>query len=353
MNFFRRERPTPFPAPAATPPQAITPLDIIASLAQGVVAVGSDRKVLLCNEAMEPLLNRPPLETVGRPLWEVLRRREVGEALDRVLAGSPEEVHDLLLPGDASWRFRVRPLSAGAVITFTDLTAVRRLENVRKDFVANVSHELKTPLTSLRAALETLVDGAMDDPDHARDFLDTALHQVERLQRLIDDLLSLTRLEKSDAPAPGRASVHKTLHAVVAALRPLAEKRRVTLTETANSDDPTAAVTDDELTQVMTNLLDNAIKFNRPGGAVRVHAERLDTMTRITVEDTGVGIPAEEIPRIFERFYRVEKSRSTDAGGTGLGLAIVKHIVEKRAGRIRVDSVPGQGTTFTVDLPRA
>lgn len=334
---------------------SFSPLEIIAALAQGVVAVDPDRKVLLCNDSMAPLLNRPPKEAVGCSLWEILRRREITEAVDRVLAGGPEEVQDFALPPPAAtvWRFRARPLPAGAVLTFTDLTNIRRLENVRRDFVANVSHELKTPLTSLRASLETLLDGALGDPAHARDFLATALHQVERLQRLIEDLLTLARLEKDDAPPRCQCLLAPAVKRTVDAMRPLAKKSGVEIDVALPDEQVAVALSEDELAQILTNLLDNAIKFNRPGGSVRLTGEAREKVFALSVRDTGAGIPPEHQPRVFERFYRVDKARSRDAGGTGLGLSIVKHITEKRGGSIRLEESSDHGSTFTVDLPRA
>jgi two-component system phosphate regulon sensor histidine kinase PhoR len=351
--FWKRPRSTP-QEPSTPPPDPVTPLDIIAALDQGVMAVAPDRKVTLCNDAMASVLNRPPAAAVGRPLWEVLRHREIIEAVDRILGGGPEEVREVSfpVPTETIWRFRARPLAAGALLTFADLTNIRRLETVRKDFVANVSHELKTPLTSLRAALETLLDGALEDPAHGRDFLSTALEQVERLQRLIEDLLVLSRLERHEESArTGRSALQPAARRILDALRPLAEKAGIAL-EARLPDEPVVlALPEDELAQVLTNLLDNAIKFNRKGGRADLAARVLGAAVEISVSDTGVGIPPEDQPRIFERFYRVDKARSREVGGTGLGLAIVKHVVENRRGSVRLESAPGRGSTFTVTLP--
>jgi two-component system, OmpR family, phosphate regulon sensor histidine kinase PhoR len=320
-----------------------------------VVAVDKHRLVRLANKAMTPLLNRPPQETIGRPLWEVLRHREVGDLLDRALGGSDEETREVIfpLPTETIWRVQARPLGEGAVITFTDLTPLKRLESLRKDFVANVSHELKTPLTSLRASLETLLDGALEDPAYAREFLETAQAQVERLQRLIEDLLTLSRLERSETPQPGRASLHETVRRALGAIRPLAEKAGVILEEDLPGAPVDLAISEDELTQVLLNLLDNAVKFNKPGGRVKVSGRRAAGTMELDIQDNGLGIPAEDQPRIFERFYRVAKARSGDAGGTGLGLSIVKHIIERRAGSVRLESTPGRGSTFFVSIPLA
>jgi two-component system phosphate regulon sensor histidine kinase PhoR len=252
---------------------------------------------------------------------------------------------------ERTYRVLTRPGPAGgAVLIFDDLTDRRRTEEVRRDFVANVSHELKTPLTALRAALEILLDGGMEDPPHAREFLETAQNQVERLQRLLDDLLTLSRLEKANPPpVRGNTPLAPAVDRAFAALAPLAERRGVRLINAVppGSELPLA---EDALSQVLINLVDNAIKFNREGGAVTVAGEATPAGTTLTVSDTGVGIPPEDLPRIFERFYRVDRSRARETGGTGLGLAIVKHIVENAGGAIGVASVPSEGTRFDVTL---
>jgi two-component system phosphate regulon sensor histidine kinase PhoR len=349
----------PLPSPAGHPSQEVPLTSILAGLAEGIVAVDRDRRILVCNESMAPLMNRSPGEAEGLPLWDVLRHREINEMVDRALDSRQEETGEFSfpLPARTLWQVRVRPFppskqSFGAVLTFSDVTNIRRLENLRKDFVANVSHELKTPLTALRAALETLMEGAMEDPVHAREFLETAHHHVDRLQRLIEDLLSLARHENAGrALTAGSASLRPTVEKALESVRPMARKGQVTVEARLPPENLVLAISPDELTQVLLNLLDNAIKFNRPSGRVVLAAVSRERNVEISVEDTGIGIPPEDQPRVFERFYRVDKARSKDTGGTGLGLAIVKHIVENRKGSIQVVSVPGQGSTFVVTLP--
>jgi two-component system phosphate regulon sensor histidine kinase PhoR len=304
---------------------------------------------------MAPLLNRPPAEAPGLPLWEILRHHEVGELLDRARAAGAPDTREIAfpLPVETVWRVAAHPLGeGGGVLTFLNVTDVKRLETMRKDFVANVSHELKTPLTSLRAALETLLDGALDDPAHAREFLETAQAQVERLQRLIDDLLILSRLDRP-SPLRGAASASATAAAksALATVRPLAEKKGLHLEERLPGEDLAVAIGADELSQVFLNLLDNAVKFTPAGGKVSFTLRRKGAAAEALVSDTGPGIPPEDQPRVFERFYRVDKARS--AGGTGLGLSIVKNILENRKGAVTLSCVPGAGTVFTVILPLA
>lgn len=359
-RFFGRRSTPPARPPAPAPTDPLSALALLDSLSEGVAVMDARQNLLAANTALAPLLNRPPSDVRGEPLWTVLRHRELSDMVARVLNGGPEETLELTFPLTEPRLYRVRAAPVGvagergALLTFIDLTQTRRLENTRKEFVANVSHELKTPLTALRAALETLLEGALQDPNHAEDFLNTALNQVDRLQRLIEDLLALSRLEKPGATETNASCrVGEVARRVIAALSPLASKRNITLRlpdDGALARD--VAMTPDELTQVLMNLCDNAIKFNRPGGSVTVTAHPVEGGNlRLRVADTGVGIPPEDQPRVFERFYRVDKARSKDTGGTGLGLSIVKHIVENRRGTLKLESTPDQGSVFEVILP--
>ncbi len=335
---------------------------VLRAMVEGLVVVDKNQRVLACNAAVAGLLNRPPKESRGLHLWEVLRHREVGDLVSRAFSERKEQVKEITLPlpEEVFMRVRVRSFPRdgelrGAVITFNDYTQLKRLETIRRDFVANVSHELRTPLTALRAALETLLDGAMDDPKYAREFLGTAEDQVGRLQRLIDDLLTLSQLDKPSSATDSSASADlaSTVDKVFQVLSPVAGQRRVALSASWPKEKILVALSADELTQVFMNILDNAIKFNRESGRVDVSAEKHDRFAEVRVKDTGIGIPDEDLSRIFERFYRVDKARSREFGGTGLGLSIVKHIVENRGGSIRAASVPGQGSEFIVSLPLA
>ncbi len=362
MNLFRRlfsTPPSPDPAPISPPPPpAMDWTSVLDALEEGVLGVDGEKRVILANRGARPFLGRAPAEAVGKPLWEVLRHRVISDRVDRALAGAPAEIADVdwNTDGERVVRVAVSPFSApggpGALLTFADLTSTRRLETARKDFVANVSHELKTPLTALRASLETLLDGALDDKDHARDFLSTSLDQVERLQRLIEDLLSLSQLEKPRVLSPASCDAAEVARRVIAALTPVASKRGVSLRPLPTTTACPVALSADELTQVLMNLCDNAIKFNRPGGTVDLALTVQGDRALLRVKDTGPGIPPEDQPRVFERFYRADKARAKETGGTGLGLAIVKHLVENRGGSVRLESRPGEGSLFEVSLPR-
>jgi len=358
-RLFTSEPPAPRPVP---PPRPRADKSFLASalesVDQGVLVVDPKLRIAFCNAPLAPLLNHPWTEAKGLSLWAALRHREANELVAEALASRAGETRELTfhLPSETVWRVSVRPFPtegplAGVVVTFQDVTPLRRLESMRKDFVANVSHELRTPLTALRAALETLLEGALDDRAHARDFLETAQTQVDRLQRLIDDLLTLSRLDKPGTPAPrdAAASVRTAGDKVIKALSPIAQRAGVGITAQWSAEDIKVPFSEDELAQIFMNLLDNAIKFNKPGGAVTVALSAENGKALLRVKDTGVGIPAADIPRVFERFYRVDKARS--GGGTGLGLSIVKHIVENADGAVAVTSRPDEGTEFMITLP--
>lgn len=241
--------------------------------------------------------------------------------------------------------------TSGSLLLVQDLTRIRRLETVRRDFVSNLSHELRTPLASLKALAETLQEGALDDPPAARRFVDQIQIEVDALTQMANELLELSKIES------GRFSLSLTpvapgdlLDSAARRMQVQAERAHVTLRVECTDDLPTIQVDVQRLEQVLVNLIHNAVKFTRPGGDVTLFAEPLDGEVRFAVRDTGVGIPAEEVSRIFERFYRVDKSRA--GSGTGLGLSIAKHIVEAHKGKIWAESVEGQGSTFYFTIPK-
>src|ERR1017187_5578666 len=246
------------------------------------------------------------------------------------------------------------PSSSGAMAILHDITDLERLERVRKDFVANVSHELRTPLTAIRGYAETLLDGALDDPDNRRRFVEIIQSHAIRLNNIASDLLTLSELESGRAPvAPGRLSVLATLEAAMRTVESEAAMRKVHL-GWGTVEDLQVMGNKIKLEQAFVNLLDNAVKFNRGGGEVWVEAGRLPGgKVAISIADSGIGIPSEDLPRIFERFYRVDKARSREVGGTGLGLSIVKHVIEQMQGTVSVESQLNKGSRFTVVLPEA
>jgi two-component system phosphate regulon sensor histidine kinase PhoR len=225
---------------------------------------------------------------------------------------------------------------------------------MRRDFVANVSHELRTPLASIKGYAETLRSGAVDDKENRLDFLRTIEEHADHLTKLVDDLLDLSAIESGHrAPRLVPTDLALMLAESVRAFAPPAEERKVGLEFLPSPGLPRASVDPDQLRQILANLLDNALKYTEPGGRVTVSAEPWEGGVRVTVQDTGVGIPAEHLPRLFERFYRVDKARAREAGGTGLGLSIVKHLVEAHGGEVSVESKRPGGSSFRFTLPAA
>lgn len=328
----------------------------VASMTEGVLV--TDRKGLpqLVNPAMGELFALPP-DTPARRFLELARQPRLDDLVAGTLthhAGGSTEI-EILEPVARSLVLLATPLGGdeGVVVVARDVTEAERLSRMRKDFVANVSHELKTPLSAIRGYAETLVDGALDDRATALRFSERILDQCRRLGALLDDLLTLSRLEGTEPfrdiePVELREIAAQAAELVAAA----ASERQVAVTLVPG--EPVVVDGDaDGLLRLAANLLDNAVKYNRPGGRVGVRIERRADSAVLEVADDGIGIAAVHLPRLFERFYRVDKGRARDEGGTGLGLAIVKHVAQAHGGRVEVDSEPGRGSTFRVVLPAA
>jgi two-component system phosphate regulon sensor histidine kinase PhoR len=243
--------------------------------------------------------------------------------------------------------------TGGLLLVFVDVSEIRRLERVRTDFVANVSHELRTPITAIRGYAETLRAGALSDPGVAATMVEIIFRQSERLSRLVEDLLELSRLEGKELKlAEQPVSLQEVANRAADAVRPRAQSKGIRL-EIRIPEELTALADERAVEQVLLNLLDNAVKYMPSGGEVSISARARDGRCEIEVRDSGIGIEAKYLPRLFERFYRVDKGRSREMGGTGLGLAIVKHLVAGMKGEVRVQSQPGVGSTFTVVLREA
>jgi two-component system phosphate regulon sensor histidine kinase PhoR len=339
---------------------------VLGSMIEGVLAIDARQRVVGINQAAVELLGVDLQRAIGRQLQEVVRNPDLRRfALRAIDCREPVE-DDLLLRGlrDRTLRMRgtaLRDVSGdgGAVIVLNDVTEMKRLERVRRDFVANVSHELKTPIASIKGFVETLLDGAADDPADRQRFLDIIARQADRLASIIDDLLALSRIEQSEGTGdlPRQSiRIRDLLAAVVGDCQPRAADRSIRL-EVECDERLAVEVNPPLVEQAVINLVDNAIKYSEPGRAVRIVAtadtasDRAPAPVLISVRDQGCGIDAEHLPRLFERFYRVDKARSRKLGGTGLGLSIVKHIVQAHGGTIAVESEPGIGSTFTIRLP--
>lgn len=339
---------------------------ILTSMQEGVIAVTNDDRILILNPAAEQLLGTSVDKARGRIVSEVIRHPGLLKLLERCRSDRVPLVEEIALRDISTGTGQDRILQAtgtalvdtegkniGALLVLNDVTQTRKLENMRRDFVANVSHELKTPITSIKGFVETILDGALDDPAKAREFLEIVARQTDRLNSIIEDLLTLSTIEQkaesaelSKEPTP----IENLLKQAAAALQVKAQAAGVNI-EIECADGLSAPVNAPLMEQAIINLLDNAVKYSPSGSTVRLIAESVGDNVGIHVVDNGPGIEAEHIPRLFERFYRVDKARSRKMGGTGLGLAIVKHIVQAHHGRTGVQSAPGKGSTFSIFIP--
>ncbi len=333
---------------------------IISSMAEGVLAVDHQLHVIFCNPAFQRAFDIRASVPERVSLLELVRDSGLLRMLNRVLqTGEPVKEH-LQSPaaGNRSFEAQINPLATpsgtGAIAILHDITDLERLEQIRKDFVANVSHELRTPLAAIAGYTETLLEGAMEDPHNNRKFLEIIQNNAVRLTSIASDLLVLSEMESGAARGePQCISLPEAVDSALQTVEAEAAARNVRIVR-GNIEALEVRAHRVRLEQALLNLLVNAVKFNRPDGEVHVEVTRLSTsQAAVVITDTGIGIPSEDLPRIFERFYRVDKARSRQVGGTGLGLSIVKHAIERMNGRILVESQLGRGSKFTVILPIA
>ena len=335
---------------------------ILASMVEGVFAVDAQETVIHLNQAASRLFGKSLQAAQGRPLQEVVRNTKLQEFVRKVLASHDPLEADVEFSSDGEVRFlQVRGTLLrnqqdqrfGAVFVLNDVTRLRKLETLRRDFVANVSHELKTPITSIKGFVETLLDGAMNSPEDAQRFLEIVSKQAERLNAIIEDLLSLSRIEEeseSKAIVRENCRIQEVLENAVGDCSPKAQAKAIQLHLDCDAD-LRAWINSPLLEEAVVNLVDNAIKYSDPDKRVEIEARRDNGALLIRVADQGRGIDQEHLPRLFERFYRVDKARSRNLGGTGLGLAIVKHIAQAHGGQVEVQSTPGVGSVFSLRLP--
>lgn len=338
-------------------------LSVIQGMSEGVVAVNPRLDILIVNTAAVRLLHLPEeVLKAGVSLRETAAKHPLTEFLDRLLAGGNTQSAEVEGPnvGNRTVQLLGSPLVdaggmvTGAVAVVNDITRLRRLERVRRDFVANVSHELRTPITSIKGFVETLLDGDLEDPDQTRHFLRIVARQANRLDAILGDLLTLSRLEEGDARQTIEMKAVPMRQPVENALQLLESRAAEGGVRLLVEGDPDLAVWGNAalLEQAVVNLVDNAVKYSPSGGTVRVEVSaEEDGAVLVQVRDEGCGIPPEHLPRLFERFYRVDKARSRSEGGTGLGLAIVRHVVLVHGGQVGVSSTPGQGSVFHMRLP--
>jgi two-component system phosphate regulon sensor histidine kinase PhoR len=334
---------------------------VLSGMVEGVIALDSQENVIKCNEAAEELFNIDRKTIRGKSIHEAIRNIRMQKIVNTIRAGNDPVEDEIVLHGETERILQVHgsrfPAAGGKepgmVLVFNDITRLKRLETVRRDFVSNVSHELKTPITSIIGFVETLkTGGSGKEGDHER-FMDIILKNSRRLNSIVEDLLSLSRIEQETergTVALERNDICSILSSAVAQYETPARKKNITIDlncDTAITIRGNASL----LVQAVGNLIDNAIKYSARDTDIRVSARREESSVIVEVQDNGNGIPREHLPRIFERFYRVDKGRSRDLGGTGLGLAIVKHIVLAHGGHISVDSMLGKGSTFTITFP--
>ena len=321
----------------------------------GVVVLDKDGSALYANPFF---LKSFPVDggVEGKSVSECVKSERLLKSVEAFLkkrGGSSEDIE--IAEGTRFFSVHIVPIKDKAdfslLLFFEDITEEKRVETIKRDFVANVSHELRTPLASIKGYSETLLDGGMDDRDTLREFLRVIDRHATRMSRLIDDLLILSRLESHQmtiVAAP--IDLGELVFSTVKGFDKQSRDKGISLAVIVPEDLPKALGDRDRLEQVMVNLLDNAIKYTPSGGSVSVSACLETGNVRVDVEDTGIGIPADDISRIFERFYRVDKARSRELGGTGLGLAIVKHIIQGHNGRLNVESRPGKGSVFSFSI---
>jgi two-component system phosphate regulon sensor histidine kinase PhoR len=330
---------------------------ILSSMTEGVLAVDPDLRVTFCNTAFLKAIAFRGAAFEGLSLLELVRDTGLHQLLREVLATGESQKLRFRLSAAYGRTFEVQattlamPSGRGAIAILHDITDLERLEQVRKDFVANVSHELRTPLAGVIGYAETLLDGALEDLTNNRKFVEIIRTNAVRLNSIAADLLVLSDLESGTDPDPDVISVQNVLEAAMVTVQAEARDRDVALIN-ENIENVFVNGSRLRLEQAILNLLANAVKFNRPGGEVRVSARVNEHhQVAIVIADSGVGIPSQDLPRIFERFYRIDKARSRQVGGTGLGLSIVKHVVERMNGVIEVESTLGRGSTFTLRFP--
>ncbi|MDI6830250.1 MAG: ATP-binding protein [Actinomycetota bacterium] len=334
---------------------------LIDNISAGIMVTDSEARIAMLNHAAEEVMGLGGVEVEGRRVIEVFSSRELDIIISRAVEGEVvDEEIELLYPRRVNLRVKANPVKGSdekvvsTVSVIEDVTELSRLNRMRQDFVANVSHELRTPVATIRALADSLQGGALDDRERAERFLRDLGHEAARLSQLVEDLLTLSRLEARETSL--QLEDFEPVGLVRDCLEDkgkMAERFGVRL-ELGEAGEELALVADRGLLRTaINNLLDNAIKYNRPGGRVRVSVREGDGASAlIEVEDTGIGIKREELPRVFERFYRVDRARSRETGGTGLGLSIVRHIVDLHGGTVEVRSAEGEGSTFTIRLPK-
>ena len=332
---------------------------IFNSMVEGVIATDSRGRIISLNPPAEKIFSVKKDGILGKTFLEAIRNNDISEIINRTLRQRNAVSQELSLNWPLQRVFQVSASAifenekvSGCLLVIHDITEIRKLETVRRDFVANVSHELKTPLTSIKGFVETLLEGGLEDKGNSRQFLKIIQEHTERLNSLINDLLDLSCIESKELVLHKQSINLRVLaQRVLSGFDSGAKKKSILLVNELD-EKLNLTVDEDRIEQVFTNLIDNAVKFNRDKGLVKIYSRDEGDKVKIVVEDTGAGIPTKDLPRIFERFYRVDKARSRELGGTGLGLSIVKHIIELHSGSVGVESLEGAGSKFWFVLPK-
>ncbi len=333
---------------------------LLGGMEEGVLIVDLHGRVQKVNGAMEAILSHAYPLDIGKHYLEVFRDPELNELIQETLAAKQGQRRTLTPLNQPGRTFHVQSSLiqdtksgvGGVIVVFHDVSELKRLERIRQDFVANVSHELRTPLTAIRGYVEALLDEGLGSATQTEQFLRIIERHTLRMEKIVSDLLLLSEMESPDRWL-NRTPLHlqALISSAVETLRPLAESKQQTLQTGLSAQLPPVSGDSQKIQQVLVNLLSNAISYTQEGGHIAVEAHPVEKGVEVSVIDNGIGIPPEHLSRIFERFYRVDKSRSREEGGTGLGLSIVKHIIEAHGGKVRVQSKPGQGSRFSFFLP--
>jgi two-component system phosphate regulon sensor histidine kinase PhoR len=327
---------------------------VLSSLTDGVIMTDSEENIMLVNPAAERLFNFKEEKVIGRPLIEAIQDYEVDNAVKKCLKTATEQTALLDSATGKFLRVIVAPITTGrataSLILLQDLTELRNLQTMRRELVGNISHELRTPIAGIKAMVETLKNNASNDKAARKDFLARIDGEVDRLAQIVSELTELSRIETGRADfriAP--MDLNQVIDEVVAQMKPLAKKQHVTITTDLDKDRHMIEADKEKIRQTIINLVHNAIKFNNSGGKIKISTSTDSKSAIVSIADTGIGISKEDLPHVFERFYKVDEARSK--GGSGLGLAIAKHTIQAHGGNIRAQSEQGKGSIFTFSLP--
>jgi two-component system, OmpR family, phosphate regulon sensor histidine kinase PhoR len=329
-------------------------LTVISTIGDGVMMTDPQGKILLANPACESIFNFKQDSSIGKPFIEVILNYEIDRLLKKCLSSNKSQNSQLDILGGKFLHVIIVPINiknlSGALLLFQDLTELRNLQTIRREFVGNVSHELRTPLAGIKAIVETLQDGAINDKDIALDFLGKVNDEVDSLTQMVNELIELSRIETGKVKLNLQPlDLNSLISEAAARITPQAERKQISIITELKDDLPKTQAESERIQEVLSNILHNAIKFTPAGGEIRVKTFSSSNSVTVEIKDTGIGISADDLPHIFERFFKADKSRSNP--GSGLGLAIARHIIKAHGGDIWVKSQEGKGSTFGFSLP--